>query len=341
MRLACALTIATALVASAALADVPVPPPVAAVVDGRLTIGDAQLPIFVSRDWSQPLPEVHRVVIVVHGYERNAVDYARNMMGFGPPADTLVVAPQFLTPEDIAAHHLPDAILRWDREHWLDGEPAIAPAPLSAFDALDEILARLTDRAALPNHGQIVLAGFSAGGQVVQRYAALGKAEDALPLRYVVGSPNTYAFFDDERPLPDGDLGPFPGAAECPNFNRWKYGLAGGLPPYALGTTRQGIASIEQRYIARDVVYLVGADDTNPNHRLLDKSCAGEAQGPTRFARMQAFVAAMKLRNGAAFRQRLWVIDGAPHNEAKVFGSPCGRAVLFGDGNCSDPEVKE
>jgi pimeloyl-ACP methyl ester carboxylesterase len=322
--------------AGAALAEEPASPPVAAVVDGRLPIGDAQLPVFTSQDWSQPLPGIRRVVIVVHGYNRNAADYARNMMGFGPPADTLVIAPQFLDHDDIAAHHLPDAILRWDREQWLDGNPALGPKAISAFDGFDAILARLTDRSTFPNLAQIVLAGFSAGGQVVQRYAAVGKGENAIPLRFIVGSPSSYVYFDDERPLPGGGFGPLPGAAACPDYNRWKYGFAGGLPPYAQAAARQGTLALERSYVARDIVYLVGANDTDPNHRLLDKSCAGEAEGPTRFTRMEFFVAALKQRDTAAFRQPVHVIDGAAHNEAKVFGSPCGRAALFGDATCPE-----
>ena len=312
----------------------PVSPPVATVVEGRLAIGEAQLPVFVSRDWSQPLPDIRRVVIVVHGYNRNADDYARNMMVLGPPADTLVVAPQFLASEDIATHHLPDSILRWDQEHWEDGNPALGPSSLSAFDGFDAIMAKLTDRATFPNLMQIVLAGFSAGGQVVQRYAAVGKGEDAISLRYVIGSPGTYVYFGDERPLPDGTFGVFAGAVQCPDYNRWKFGFAGGLPPYVAASAAKGIPALEHRYAARDIVYLAGGDDTDPNHRLLNKTCAAEAQGPTRLARMLFFLADMKQRDGAALRQPMWVIPGVAHNEARVFGSPCGRAALFDDTPC-------
>jgi pimeloyl-ACP methyl ester carboxylesterase len=332
MRLACAIVVATTLAASAALADVPVPPPVAAVVDGRLPVGDALLPVFVSQDWSQPLPAIHRAVIVVHGYERNAADYTRTVMGFGPPDDTLVVAPQFLAAEDIAEHQLPDAVLRWQRELWEQGSPAEGPAPVSAFDALDALIAKLGDRQIFPNLNQIVLAGFSAGGQLVQRYAVVGRGEVAIgqagiALRYVVGSPSSFAYFGVERPEP---------ITGCPDFNRWKYGFAGDLPPYVLGVAGPGTSTLERRYGGRAVVYLVGADDTNPNHRFLDKSCAGEAQGPTRLARTQAFFAILRQRDGDILKHRMWVVAGAAHNAAKVFGSPCGRAVLFGDAGCPD-----
>src|ERR1700734_4508702 len=121
MRLCAAFIGLMLLGAGVARAQEPASPPVAAVVDGRLPIGNAVLPVFVSQDWSQPLPGIHRVVVVIHGYERNAADYARNMMALGSPADTLVVAPQFLAPEDIAAHNLPDDVLRWPREDWSGG----------------------------------------------------------------------------------------------------------------------------------------------------------------------------------------------------------------------------
>ncbi|HTW51801.1 MAG TPA: hypothetical protein VME45_07910 [Stellaceae bacterium] len=326
------------LTATAALADEPASPPVAAVVDGRLAVGGAQLPVFVSQDWSRPLPGIRRIVIVVHGYNRNAADYARNMMALGPPADTLVVAPQFLAPEDIAAHHLPDSVLRWELENWEDGNPALGPTALSAFDGFDAVFQKLTDRTIFPDLSRVVLAGFSAGGQVVQRYAATGKGEDAIPLRYVVGSPGTYVYFGDERPLPDGTFSAFADAARCPDYNRWKFGFAGGMPPYVVAAAARGIPALEHRYVARDIVYLAGGDDTDPNHRLLNKTCAAEAQGPTRLARMEFFVADMKHRDGDAFRQPLWVVPGVAHNEAKVLGSPCGRAALFDEPGCAGGE---
>ncbi len=338
------------LMTSAALADEPVPPPVAVVVDGRLGVaaagGSGNLPVFVSQDWSQPLPAIRRAVIVVHGYTRNAADYARAMLEFGPPPDTLVIAPQFLAAEDEQEHRLPDSILRWPRERWSDGSPAEGPAPLSAFDAIDALLGKLSDRAIFPNLSRVVLAGFSAGGQVVQRYAIVGRGELALSgagvaLRYIVGSPSSYAYFDDQRPLTDGSLGIFAGAPACPGFNRWKYGFVGDLPPYVAAAASSGVAALERRYVGRDIVYLVGASDNDPSHRYLDKSCAGEAQGPTRLARMQFFFQEMKLRAGGIFKQRMWVVGGAAHNEARVFGSPCGRAALFDQPGCGGAAEQE
>ena len=43
------------------------------------------------------------------------------------------------------------------------------------------------------------------------------------------------------------------------------------------------------RYAARDVTYLLGGADNNPEHRL-DKTCGAEAQGSTRLARGTAYL---------------------------------------------------
>ena len=344
-RIFAAFALAAVLPICPVPAQTPAPPPVQTIVDGRLAIGEAMLPVFVSADWAMSLPTIRRAVIIVHGYERNAADYARNTIALDPPSDTLVVVPQFLAPEDIAAHHLADNLLRWRHDLWSGGLPAIMPAPLSSYAALDAIISKLSDRATFPNLTGIVVAGFSAGGQVVQRYAIVGEntartASNENGIRYVVGSPSSYAYFGDERARFDGTFGPFTDTATCPEFDRWKYGFAGDLPSYVAAAVTHGIPALERRYVERDVVYLVGSNDNDPNHRFLDKSCAGEAQGPDRLARMKFFLADMRARDGAMFRQHAWIIDGSAHNEARVFGSACGRAALFRDAACSEPETQ-
>jgi pimeloyl-ACP methyl ester carboxylesterase len=344
LRIIAAFTLSILLPIGSVLAQIPVPPPVAVIGDERLPIGDGVLPVFVSADWTKPAPAIRRAIIVVHGYERNAADYARNMMALGPPDDTLVVVPQFLAPEDAAAHHLPDNVLRWRRDLWSGGYPAVGPISLSSFSALDAILGKLGD-GILSNLTTIVVAGFSAGGQVVQRYAIVGANEtgvagNTIRVRYVVGSPSSYAYFGDERPLANGTFADFADTAACPQFNHWKYGFAGDLPPYVATVVTNGIPALEGRYARRDVAYLVGSNDNDPNHRFLDKSCAGEAQGLNRLTRMKFFLADMRRRDSDVLRHHMWIIDASAHNEARVFGSACGRAALFGNGICSEAEVQ-
>ncbi|MGE0225382.1 MAG: hypothetical protein AB7F35_30385, partial [Acetobacteraceae bacterium] len=177
--------------------------PVPRVAEARLTVtgsaGQGVLPVEVSADWSWALPAVTRAVVMVHGRLRNADDYfrlaAQAREAAGEQADTtLLIAPQFLAQQDAQAHHLPPDVLRWDTNGWQQGSPALGPAALSSFEALDAVLARLGDTALFPSLRAIVVAGHSAGAQVVQRYAVVGRGDAALArralyVRYVVANP--------------------------------------------------------------------------------------------------------------------------------------------------------
>jgi pimeloyl-ACP methyl ester carboxylesterase len=319
--------------------------PVKVVAPDRVAVpiptGLARLPVYLSADWSKPRPEVTRAVLVFHGILRNADVYFKSALAAraaaGPEADSsLMIAPHFLTDYDAKAHGLGADILVWHRDSWSGGVDAIAPAAVSSFAAIDAILAKLGDKATFPNLSQVVVAGHSGGGQVVQRYAVAGKGESALQgqgihVRYVVANPSSYVYFTSERPGPDGRLTPFTGAAACPRYNDWKYGFAAGMPGYL----DQTMKSYEALYAARDVVYLLGTKDTNPSHPVLDKSCMGEAEGPFRYARGHWYFAQMQTRLGAQFTHRLHDVPGVGHDGTKMFRSACGLNALFDKTGCS------
>ena len=315
--------------------------PVKVVADARLTVvtpaGRGEVPIYLSADWSQPLPNITRAVIVVHGVGRDAAGYLRGAeaarAAAGPEGqNTLLVVPQFLADIDVATFHLPAAVLHWSTESWLEGEPAHGPAPLSSFDVFDAVLGRLADRTLLPNLVHVVLAGHSAGGQVVQRYTIVGRGEAALAargvtLRYVVANPSTYLYFSDDRPMPVD-------RATCPGFDRWRYGLAG-APPYVGDTGGVGdTAGIEARFAARHVDYLLGTADTDPHHPALNTSCGAEAEGPHRFARGMVYFIYLQARHPGTLAQRIALVPGVGHSGAAMFGSACGLAALFDRPGC-------
>jgi hypothetical protein len=293
--------------------------------------GSGDVPIYVSADWSHPLPDVHRVLIVMHGVDRNADVYLRSAEAAraeaGPDAaNTLLIVPQFLADIDVETFHLPPEMLHWAPDAWSGGEPAHGPAPLSTFDVFDALLRRLSDFAMFPNLTEVVIAGHSAGAQVVQRYAVVGRGEVALRergihVRYVVANPSSYLYFSDDRPE---KVDP----AACPGFDRWKYGLAG-APPYVGGTT-----GVEARYVARDVIYLLGTADTDPHHPALDTSCAAEAEGPYRLARGLAYFAYLQARHPSLRVHRIALIPDVAHNGGRMFGSVCGLTALFDRPGC-------
>lgn len=316
--------------------------PVKVVADQRWVVstpaGTGNIPLYVSRDWSQPQAGVTRVVLIFHGRLRDADVYLQSasqaLSATGDAGQsTLLVVPQFLADADVTAHGLPATMLHWGFESWMGGEFAHGPAPISSFDVIDSLLKRLADQRQFPNLKQVVLAGHSGGAQVVQRYAVVGRAGDALikqgiAVRYVAANPSSYLYFSRDRPDGLGKFVPL-ADAKCPDFNRWKYGWDN-APAYALATPP---SALETRYIERDVVYLLGGADTNPNHPALDKSCAAETQGAYRLSRGLAYASYLTQRH-PDHHPRVVQVPGVGHDADRMFNSVCGLDALFDTGRC-------
>ncbi|WP_241302828.1 alpha/beta hydrolase [Burkholderia stabilis] len=308
--------------------------PVKAVADQRVAVdtpqGSAALPVYADRPLDKAAPDVTRVFVVIHGTLRNADAYyasGRQVVEKAGAAGngTMVVAPQFLTRADTRAFSLDARTLAWTQEGWKGGEPARQPGPVSSFAALDALLAHFADRSLYPALTTVVVIGHSAGAQLLQRYAVAGHEGDALAhagiaVRYVVANPSSYLYFDDERP--DGQV--LAGGA-CPGATQWKYGLKS-APPYVAS---QDAGDLETRYVARNVVYLLGQADTNPYTHFIDRSCAAMAQGPYRLARGLAYFDYLKKRHPSDLAQHVVEVPGVGHDNLGMFTSACGLAVLF------------
>jgi len=330
--------------------------PVNAIADHTLEVktarGAGQLPLYFSLDGAavdltKPQPGVVRSLLVFHGKLRDADVYnqsglaaIRNAGAAGK--GTLLITPQFLGQVDVDKYHLPPPMLRWAPEAWMGGEDA-ANAAVSSFDGIDSILALLANRAVFPNLKTVVIAGHSGGGQVVQRYAVVGRGGDALVrsgvhVRYVIANPSSYVYFSPERPVLTA-TGAFSYAVPAKScygkYDKWKYGV-NDPPPY-VGTG--SFAEMEQQYMRRDVVYMLGTEDTDPNHPALDKTCSGEDEGPYRFFRGKAYFRYLELRHpevdNESSTQKLWFVPGVGHDGQKMLNSQCGIAALFGAGTCT------
>ncbi len=292
----------------------------------RFHLDAGDLSLGVSQDWRQPLPNVTRALILVHGRLRNAQTYLQSGIDAaehaGVSASTLVIAPQFLNASDIKRNHLDGQVLRWNGNDWMAGEPSIGPGQISSYGALDQIIKHLGNRTLFPALKEIVVAGHSGGGQVVQRFALTGHdhptlKNEGIRLRYVVANPSSYAYFSRQRPVQFD-------TASCPGFNDWKYGLQH-LPAYAKG---QSVEQLEQAYVSRDITYLLGQQDTDPNHPALDKSCEAETQGAYRLMRGHNYFDYLKHRH-PQLSQTLVEVPGVGHNGDEIFTSPEGQKVLF------------
>jgi hypothetical protein len=150
--------------------------------------------------------------------------------------------------------------------------------------------------------------------------------QSGIQLRFVIANPSSYLYFSKDRPS---------SSAGCPAFNRWKYGLID-PPAYVGGTSAAAWRQLEAGYARRDVIYLLGSADTDPHQEDLDVSCAGEAQGPFRLARGQAYFQYLRERNQSEWNQHLRYVPGVAHSARGMFTSVCGVNAIFGTGSCQD-----
>lgn len=211
---------------------------------------------------------------------------------------------------------------------WIEGGPSANGARVTSFAAMDALVAELVRR--WPGLRTVTVAGFSAGGQMVQHYigfanpAPAGASSSAatVALRYVVADPGTWLYFDAWRPHPPAD-------GTCPGVNRWKYGTDD--LPASLG---RNAAQARERYAAADVHYLEGAldgsDARGTYYGILDKSCAAMAQGPYRLQRGLAYAEYERTLLAPGRRREVVVVPGCAHDVACVFPSEAARAVLLG-----------
>src|SRR4051794_10450314 len=288
-----------------------------------------QLPYCANRSLQQRDASVHRLVVVIHGTNRNASDYESWMETAAHDAgvtDALIVAPQFLEGSDG-----PSALeLRWTSEGWKSGDESQTSPSVSSYAVVDQMIRGIVGSGDFPNLDDVVVAGHSAGGQFTERYAATNRVDGTIgvPMRYVVANPSSYLYLSPERPV-SGSTTQFavPSSSSCPGYDTYKYGL-NGLNPYAGAV---GAAGIRSQFESRHVAYLLGSSDTDPNDSSLDKSCEGEMQGPYRLARGQAFYNYLGhvYGSGVYATQSETIVQGVAHDANGMFCSPEGRGVLF------------
>ena len=297
--------------------------PVQAVGDQRVPVsgpdGTAALACHASRPLGDPY--LGPVVVVVHGALRDSDRYLASAQHAARLAGSaaLIVAPQFLADVDQV-----DGVLCWQVEGWKGGYPALGPAPVSSFSAMDSLLDQLAPAADPGRDPAVVLFGNSAGGQFVNRYAAVGRgpgvlAGRGLRVRLVIANPSTYLYFDRDRPVA------VPGGA---HLNEWRYGFDG-TPGYVDVDAPRAL----ERYLGRDITIVLGALDNDGASRLLEVSPAAMAQGANRFdrgVRYHQHVRRLARAAGLPARHRLITLPGVGHAAGDVLAAPRIREIVFG-----------
>jgi pimeloyl-ACP methyl ester carboxylesterase len=293
----------------------------------RVTLSARGAPGGTVAYWSNAGPDEAaqrtRAVIIVHGDQRNAREYlaftreAARIAG----SEALIIAPRFVTTED--DDRAPDD-LTWGDGDWKTGALPREDDAVSSFEVIDHLLAELA--AAGGPLTDVVVAGHSAGGQFVQRYAAAARLPAGLRVHFVVANPSSYLYLDERRP--DGGGFEEPSSRErrsCGRYDRYKYGLERRPAPLddVDGDT------LRTQYLSRDVTILLGALDTSDEDNL-DRGCEARMQGAHRYERGVLFYQYVQAGFSPDGAHTLGVIPGVGHDARAMLTSDAGRRALFG-----------
>ena len=130
--------------------------------------------------------------------------------------------------------------------------------------------------------------GFSAGSQFAHRYLLF--SDDIQVDRVVLGSAGWYTFFNNE---------PYPYGMRNMPIERERY----------------------EWYLSREVLFILGAKDNDPNHESLNNSKGAKQQGSNRFERGQNYFKNLVIfseENKIAFRWRYKVIEDLDHSTSAI-----------------------
>lgn len=283
---------------------------------------------------------ITRVIVSIHSSGFDALQYYDNARAAaqkqGVLDETLIVAPQLFERTAVPGS-IPEGLLFWRVSPFRGSSraavgPEVQPLSLSAFAVLDTLLDEITNAETFPNLQHIVLVGHSGGGQLVQRYAMVGKFKPpaGIQIRYVVSAPSSYAYPSSERYhrgekrflVPDGTV-----LEQCPGYDSWGYGLS---QPYAYFKT-ESAATIASEYAKKSVFYLCGSRDNDPDDGSIGKNCGAMMQGLHRLQRMQVFHKFLTFKYGRDISKhhRFAVVPNVGHYGRGTMTSRVGLVALF------------
>jgi poly(3-hydroxybutyrate) depolymerase len=311
------------------------------------------------------------VLIAVHGFMHDATTTFNAVASAVQTANaldsTLIVAPLFqvdsssdpCTTSGVPGPEKGD--ITWKCSDWSDGFGA-SPSNEgpSAFSVMDQLITMLAKD--YPSARTVTVAGFSDGGQMMQRYAAVAAPTLSAKLRFVVSDPGSWLYFGPERPYPtlngapaswdqcqpDGSapFGPCTlkllSAADPPSgwtppapctkdtwrskYDRWKYG-----PEHRPVTVKASPDEMRSAYAAADVHVLLAEGDEGQGdgtaYNALDKHCAANMQGDYRLQRGLGYQ--LFTRDVLHAKHSFTLVPKCQHKVTCVFTSGQAQPILI------------
>ena len=275
-------------------------------------------------------PAAEYAIIYIHGLDGKINDSAPTLKAIvrkHPNArKTLFIKPAFFSRANCHKELLGKAAL-WDtkKHDWRRGEPSLGKSGVSSYAVIDRIFELLADRARYPKLRHILLCGFSAGGQVVNRYVAVGRLVPAEHLKYsfAVGAPSSYLYLDGRRLTPDGSFAvPAP---PVPDLEAWHDGLQGRCAYAANLSEKEILANLA----ARPTLFMCGKEDVMPRGVIVTPGAM--TQGENRYQRFLNYQKYIALYPEWAKRCRFVAVPGFGHQWSKVFAAPEFVSFAYGE----------
>ena len=286
---------------------------------------------------------IRRLVIVLHGNSRTALTRQNDIVQAadteGKYLETLIISPHFISNQELVDNNLDDYHLYWRDNGWMEGSLSSSSGAyprdesFSSFEVVDDIISQIILGNNFPNLRQVVLTGFSGGGQFMNRYASSNRVHELfekdynIDFQYLIASPSSYMYFNEERRV-DGSTEQFekPNVGNCGLYNNYKYGtnmLNQYMKYYHLDT-------LINRYKRRKISYGVGSRDNNPNSSSMDDSCQAMFQGDHRLERATIFVNYLKhIYGDLGDNHKLYLAQGVNHNSTTFYNRNNIRPLLF------------
>ena len=291
---------------------------------------------------------IQRAVIVIHGLLRDPWNYqndAQNALlianGNAPYINrdsVSIVAPFFPNGNDKAfAYPWTDGLaagrgsttnaLVWSGSQWSAGADNRYPhnsRHTSSYYVLDEMLKYYDNAEMFPNLKQIVLVGHSLGGQMLQRYAAIGEQLSlSTPVTYWIGNPNSYVWMSTSRPL---------NIPNCPDYDNYRDGYTNFTEyPMSYGTdlVNQGRDAIAANFQTRAINYARALLDAGDH----SSTCGANTTGGNRNERFFQFIKwwAPTCPNPTGSQCDTVDLINVPHDNGQMFNSEAGQSRLFHD----------
>ena len=275
-------------------------------------------------------PDLEFAVIWIHGKGGGSQDPAaalrERLAATQERGRVYCIAPSFNTTGELKNPAMRKDSLLWDKENWRGGGRSSNGGGISSFDIVDGFCETLSRREKYPRLKHILIAGFSAGGQFVNRYVAVGRLPVAPGIRvsFAVGAPSSYLYIDNRR----FEAGVFRVlTSSVANFSRWRNGLSEALPEYAKGLLQ---AQIMKNLASRYTLYCCGGFDTGEKN--LDTSPSTMLQGRNRRERFEIFRKYVELFPKWQAQTRFLMLSGFAHDKTKImFESSEFLALVYGE----------